>query len=150
MALLALGCGACLSLGSREEDDNVSVTAPRLLDQICADGNYTLEGAAQRTAGLTDDTCGFELGPGGGSVSFVLDTATIIDFEEESRSVGVLLVDLGADGPKNARWVRLEKPSASAPREPTTTLTVSSQGAHVGVIDVEVLTYSYSGSGCSH
>ncbi len=159
LALLALACGACLDFGSSAgvgtDETTIEVTPPRVLDTLCAQGAYTLTGAAVRRAGLTPDSCGFELGPGDGSVTF----STSGSPEEtlgSTTELRALVVDLEG-GAHAARWVALTPvPDSTAALEPrpdtraTTSFTVSSGGRHLGLLDVEgkITIPPYSG-GCS-
>jgi hypothetical protein len=155
MALLALACGACLDLGP-DSSGTVDVTPARLLDAFCAQNAYTLDGTARRVAGPTADSCGFELGPGPGSVTFPTDA--LPEFEpllSGSGVANVLVVDLGERQPE-PRWVLLEAPAPPPstagrvdPPPRNTELTVSSGGGHLAILDIEVkVSTSFSG-GCS-
>jgi hypothetical protein len=159
LALLALACGACLNFGASGGPDQttVEVTPPRVLDGLCAQHAYALAGAAVRRAGLTPDSCGFELGPGDGSVTFPASvspdgTGTLGDFTE----LRALVVDLDG-GAHDARWIALTPaPESTAGTADTpdpnanTSVRVSSEGGHLGLLDLEakVSIPPYSG-GCS-
>lgn len=43
-------------------------TPPRLLDRACKEGTCSLDGVAKKTAGITEDSIGFVLGPGEGEI----------------------------------------------------------------------------------
>ncbi|HWP08205.1 MAG TPA: hypothetical protein VNN72_20825 [Polyangiaceae bacterium] len=137
LALLAFLCWAC-TLESNENKPVVSVTAPRLLDELCNTGAYTLTGTAVRTAGLTQDSCGFELGPGAGEVAFEL--AVSGGGIHNTTKISGLLLDLDADGPTNARWVPLLVLDATSPDTgaPTQTITVGTTDRRIGLVDLEV------------
>jgi hypothetical protein len=158
MALLALACGACLDLGSATDGSTIDVTAPRLLDQICARNEYALEGSAFRTRGLAPDACGFELGPAAGSVTLSTASWPIApsDFDQ-TTTFDALVVDLDA-GAHDAQWVPLELVSepAGTAQDPATlaafpSVRLSSEGAHLGLVDVRATRTipPYSGEGCS-
>ena len=148
LALLALACGACLDFGTTggPDEPTVEVTGPRLLDTLCAQGAYELEGDAVRAGGLTPDACGFELGPGDGSITF--STAV----SANGKSLG----DLGSDAELRALVVNLDG-GAHDPQWVPLTVTdqaasLSSGGRHLALVDVEakvtIPPYSDSG-GCS-
>lgn len=159
LALLALACGACLNFGASSGPDQttVEVTPPRVLDGVCAQHAYALAGVAVRRAGLTPDSCGFELGPGDGSVTFSTSgspdaTGTLGDTTE----FRALVVDLDG-GAHGARWITLTPASDSTAGtaeipdpNATTSVKVSSGGGHLGLLDLEakVSIPPYSG-GCS-
>jgi len=155
MALCALACGACLDLGPSTGSETVDVTQARLLDAICERNAYTLAGAATRIAGPTADSCGFDLGPGDGSVTFPSDAVPEFEaFEAGYGIVNVLVVDLD-ERPRAPRWLTLDIPNPTGTAEqpgspaPKTDLTVASGGKHLAILDIEVkVTTSYSG-GCS-
>jgi hypothetical protein len=161
LTLLALACGACLDFGTSgsggPDETTVEVTPPRVLDTLCSQHAYALAGAAVRRAGLTPDSCGFELGPGDGSVTFPTsgspDTTVTLGGSTELRA---LVVDLEG-GAHDARWVTLTPaPDSTAGMAATpdpngnTSVTVSSAGGHLGLLDIEakVSISPYSG-GCS-
>lgn len=158
LGLLALACGACLDFGPSTggtDETTIEVTPPRVLDTLCAQGAYTLTGAAVRRAGLTPDSCGFELGPGDGSVTFSTSGAPD-ETQGSSTELRALVVDLDGS-PREVGWVALTPmPASSAARAPTpdtsatTSFTVSSGGKHLGLLDVEgkITIPPYSG-GCS-
>lgn len=156
MTLLALACGACLDLGPSTSNSSVDLTPPRLLDALCTRNAYTLAGSATRIAGPTADSCAFELGPGAGSVTFPSDA--VPEFTEVEAGYGVvnvLVVDLGERQPA-PRWVLLEAPAppptgverAENP-PPQAGLTVSSDGGHLAVLDIEVKVSQTFSGGCS-
>jgi hypothetical protein len=137
-------------LESNENKPVVSVTAPRLLDELCNTGAYTLTGAAVRTAGLTHDSCGFELGPGPGDVAFEL--AVSGGGPLNTTKISGLIVDLDADGPTNARWVPLLvlDASSSVTGEPARTVTVGTSDRRIGLVDLEVWSETQNEpTGCS-
>jgi hypothetical protein len=149
LVLLALLCGAC-ALESNEDKPVVDVTAPRLLDELCNTNAYALTGAAIRTAGLTEDSCGFELGPGAGEVAFAVENVS--GGPSSTTKVSGLIVDLDADGPKNARWVPLLVLDRSSFNDgsPTQTVRIATADRRIGVVDLEVWTETIPESeGCS-
>jgi hypothetical protein len=156
MGLLALACGACLDFGPDTSNGTVDVTPPRLLDALCARNAYVLEGAATRIAGPTADSCAFELGPGPGSVTFPNDA--LPEFSEVEAGYGVLdalVVDLAERSPE-AHWVLIAAPARAsstvnggAPPPPQAELTVSSDGGHLAVLDIEVKVSTTFSGGCS-
>jgi hypothetical protein len=159
MALLALTCGACLGTGESSNDEaTVDVTPPRMLDTICAQNGYTLAGTATRTHGLTRDSCGFELGPGEGSVTIPVaslgpDTSVSLLYDDATDVRG-LLVDLDGDA-HDAEWVSLgvvsDTPTAAGTLPVNPRILVTSDGKHVGLVDIEIKTTypPYGGEGCS-
>jgi len=147
LMLVAAVCGACFSVGSAEDQPTVDVTPPRLLDELCKTNAYALNGAAKRAAGLTEDSCGFELGPGSGSVTFTIDSSLILSLPS-TTTISALLVNIDSDGPTEARWVPLENADSSGTTL-TNTVTVSTTGQRMGVVDLEVWTSTPPDSSCS-
>jgi hypothetical protein len=156
LALLALACGACLDFGSAADEPTVDITAPRLLDELCARNEYSLEGSAVRTRGLAPDGCGFELGPGAGSVTF--STASWpIGPGGDTTALDALVVDLDG-GAHDAQWVPLElvsEPAGTAQDPARLTafpaVRLSSEGGRLGLVDVRATRTipPASGEGCS-
>ncbi|MBE7484574.1 MAG: hypothetical protein HS104_31985 [Polyangiaceae bacterium] len=67
VVLALLGCSACFDFTDPAPGD------PRLLDRVCSlPEDCTTSGSAERTTGITADSVGFRLGPGGGSVTITL------------------------------------------------------------------------------
>jgi hypothetical protein len=151
MAMLALACGACLDMGQSADDDTTMVTPARLLDDLCAQNAYTLDGTAARIAGPTPDSCAFELGPGPSSLSFPIDGSSELEAARNSdATVSVLVLELDAAGAAPA-WTILDNSGvawgSTAPSSPV--LTYAPNGRHVAVLDIRVsVTYS-TGEGCS-
>lgn len=155
MALGALACWACLDVGPDTSSETVEITHARLLDVLCERNAYTLDGAATRIAGPTEDSCAFDLGPGTGSVSFPSDAVPEFErFAEGYGVIDVLMVDLGERNPR-PRWLTLDTPAPEGTANrvgyepPTIPLTITSEGKHLALLDIEVkVVTSYSG-GCS-
>lgn len=79
-------CSACFDYDDPAPGD------PRLLDRACASATAcTTSGKARRTTGITDDSVGFELGPGGGSVTIPL----VADSSSDEVLVEVLVAGSG-------------------------------------------------------
>jgi hypothetical protein len=145
--LLAVLCGAC-AWESAEERPIIDVTAPRLLDELCATKAYTLTGAAIRTAGLTEDSCGFELGPGTGDVTFSIDPVNGGD--RTTTQVSALIVDVDVDGPSNARWVPfLVLDPSSDSSGLVNTVKIGTTDRRIGVVDLEVWSETTPEPSCS-
>lgn len=67
LALSVGVCSACFDFGDPAPED------PRLLDRACeSSDDCKTSGKARKTTGITADSLGFELGPGGGSVTIPL------------------------------------------------------------------------------
>jgi hypothetical protein len=156
MALLALACGACLDFGSAADGSTIDVTEPRLLDELCARNEYALQGSATRQRGLAPDACGFELGPGAGSVTFSTAWWPLAP-SDATTTVDALVVDLDG-GAHDAQWVPLELVSAPAgtAEDPASlsaipAVRLSSEGGRLGLIDVRARRTipPYSGEGCA-
>lgn len=79
-------CSACFDFQDAGPGD------PRLLDRACSGSDRcTTSGKARRTTGITADSVGFELGPGGGSVVIPL----LADSSSDEVSVEVLVAGSG-------------------------------------------------------
>jgi hypothetical protein len=152
MTLLALACGACLDMGQGSSDPDTMVSPARLLDDLCAENAYTLDGKAWRITGPTPDSCAFELGPGPAAVSFPADgSSDLASAGSDSATVSVLVVDLDASDAEPT-WIVLDNsgvvPGPNTPPSPV--LTYAPGGQHVAVLDVRVaVTYYTGGEGCS-
>jgi hypothetical protein len=146
LVLLALLCGAC-TLDLSKAGPSIDVAAPRLLDELCKTGAYTLTGTAVRTAGLTEDSCGFELGPGPGEVAFEVEATG--GGPLTTTKLSGLLVDIDADGPKNARWVPVAPDDVSSGGPLTQTVAIRTTDRRIGVVDLEVWTETVPEASCS-
>lgn len=155
---LTLLVGACMDFGSTSSDGTTSIVTespPRLLDEVCAQNDYQLEGDVRRGPGLTPDSCGFELGPGGVFSFPTSDWPAYGSGPSEGGSVEVnaLVVDLDG-GAHDARWIPATIVDAGSPGSlgAKTTVRVSSGGQHLGVVDVHVKitdVYRNEEDGCS-
>ncbi len=101
------------------------------MDQLCADNAYELQGDAVRTTGITDDSCGFVLGPGSGSITF--DLTLPGDFD--TYQVSALVTSHGSTS-----WVPLTSAGSAS-------FTLSTAGEEMEVSDVRV--HGESSTDCS-
>jgi hypothetical protein len=161
---LALLVGACVDFGGSSSSSTttadgttttVSVTSPRALDEICAQNHYLLEGDARREAGLTPDSCGFDLGPGAALVFPVLDWQEIVGISDGAElEIKALVVDLDG-GAHDAHWIHgnlVEGKDLPDQPSPTNAVRVSSGNQHLGLVDVQAkITYTITDDygGCS-
>lgn len=139
--LAAFACGACFDLGAdygTDDEPIVRGTAPGLLQTICDENAYTLEGAALRRDGLTADTCAFELGPGDGAVTVRVDGSLVATDSETSMVVSALVVDLYAGDATNPRWKELDYSEGSLPAHTEVAYRLESGGQHIGVVELGV------------
>jgi hypothetical protein len=78
---LAFACSACFALDlSGDGPPTEERTAARYIDSFCEQGNYELEGSAERTTGLTSDSCGFSVGPSEGIVRFIVPSSDLAGY----------------------------------------------------------------------
>jgi hypothetical protein len=78
---LAFACTACFSLDfSGDDPPTHERSAARYIESFCENGNYELEGSAERTTGLTSDSCGFSVGPSEGVVRFVVPSGDLASY----------------------------------------------------------------------
>ena len=89
LLVAAVVCTACF--GSLDDDSEVDTTTTRYIDTICAENAYQLEGSARRTTGLTQDSCGFALGPEPGRVVFDVGPVSFSSNPYATGEVTVLL-----------------------------------------------------------
>ncbi|HTQ07893.1 MAG TPA: hypothetical protein VMI54_28770 [Polyangiaceae bacterium] len=118
-------------------EDEVGVTAPRYLDQLCANDAYQLQGSAVRTTGITDDSCGFVLGPGAGSISFDITIPAAFD----SYDVSALVTERG-----KTSWVSLASgvtPAGYGGAAGIGSFTLTTDGDEKEVSDVRVRGVAY-------
>jgi hypothetical protein len=125
----AVACTACLGTDySADSNGEYDYTSTRYIDRICADGGYELTGSARRTTGLTEDSCGFALGPEPGAVTFQI---------VEDASAGVSVLVKTADD--SFSWIPLGGGSS--------VYTYDAPPAKVEVVDVRV--HVVSDNSCS-
>lgn len=98
-ALLALACGACLSIDFGPDPSEVERSPARAIEEFCEKNRYELEGSAKRTEGITGGSCAFSVGPSEGVVRFIVTDAVSSPYARYWFEV--LLVD--EDG-SNGRW----------------------------------------------
>lgn len=159
---LTLLVGACMDFGSSSSDGRTTVVTespPRVLDEVCAQGHYQLEGDARRGPGLTPDSCGFELGPGG-VFSFPASDWPAIPADTGyggSVEVTALVVELDG-GAHDAHWIHasIVDPDDNPDwLSAETTVHVSAGNQHLGVVDLHVKTTQiliddYNGCSVAH
>jgi len=129
---LAFACSACFSLDWGSDPPTSEQTAPRYIEKFCADQSYELVGTAKRTSGLTSDSCGFSVGPGNGTVRFIVppdDVAFYTSFTFEAL--------VTSDEGTNPHWIHV-------PEEPMgatgSSFAVSDDGGEKRrVVDVRVV-----------
>jgi hypothetical protein len=98
-SLLALGCGACLSIDFGPEPSEVERSPARAIEEFCDKERYELEGSAKRTEGITGGSCAFTVGPSEGVVRFIVTDAVSSPYARYWFEV--LLTD---DDGTNGRW----------------------------------------------
>ncbi len=136
-------CSACLNQPSD------ALTTTRYIDTICSLDHYSLQGSARRTTGLTDDACGFVLGPGAGKVVFEIPEADLQPHGGETSSVSALLRSTTDDA---MGWQDLSidseaEKSATSSSSPTY-YSFSSSGSEIEIIDVRIVAYPEDDANC--
>lgn len=132
MAVVGL-CSACLS--SPSED----LTTTRYIDTICATDRYLLEGSARRTTGLTEDACGFVIGPDAGKITFEIPEFDLHPQGNETTEVSVLVRSTADD---SMGWLPLSVDTQAAASMTSSTSSTyysfTSTGTEVEIIDVRI------------
>jgi len=137
-------CGAFAACDSEDYSES------RLIDVLCEREQCAVEGSARRVQGLTPDSCGFELGPGPGSVVFGFP----IDVEPRFSNAGVDVLiagegmsSLGALSPQY-EWRRVDVEPTSGARPQTARIEVAT-GAHAKIADVRLVNLWRDDGACS-
>ncbi len=118
-------CTACLG---NLDDGEVDTTTTRYIDTICAENAYQLEGSARRTTGLTQDSCGFALGPEPGRVAFDVGPVSFSSNPYDTSEVTVLL--RASDG--SFSWETPER------GESADEYVVEARGVPLEIVDVRI------------
>jgi hypothetical protein len=140
--LFALACTACFSIDFLDTEPRRTSPA-RFIETFCKQETYELEGSAERTTGLTNDSCGFSVGPESGAVRFVVERSELAPYSYYSFEAL-----LAAKDGSNGHWLELaETPHGTS----TVAFAVSPQsGKQTRVVDVRLDGQLVSDSGgCS-
>jgi hypothetical protein len=130
---LAFACSACFSLDlSGDGPPTQERSAARYIDSFCEKGNYELEGSAERTTGLTSDSCGFTVGPSEGVVRFIVPSSDLAGYTSSTFEALVSRED-GSD----PNWI----PVTSSSQSGSVTFEVYPEAGHRKrrIIDVRLL-----------
>ena len=134
---LAFACTACFSIDLFDDLNPSQRTPARYIEKLCKSGNYELEGSGELTTGLTDDSCGFSLGPEAGAVRFIVPGEDLI---YDTHMFEILVAK--EDG-TNARWDQV-------PGDAGNVYSVSARvGETTRIIDVRIEGTFLDDTGCA-